>query len=280
MGGVAVMATNTEANNLGFATPNPSTIISTGDDHISQNARAAVELFRTSTQLAIAAGRNAAITEVLASQTIIQDDESGRLYYARATPPIMADNFDRPNESPVSPTPIGFRQFVNGAAPFAGTWRVVEGQLAPLTLASDNSAGMWNSGQSDGVLRVTVADTGYVSPYHGAHVFFRSDDAAVSNGWIIIGTGAGSGTQYTLRRRVGGAYSTGYDVGLVSKPTNGDQFEITLDGPQITVKINGVTRHDAAYPELSDTGVHHGVGAYTGRPGVRFDNVSFEQIGA
>ena len=223
---------------------------------------------------------SAAIQLAMEAQTVNRDSPTGRLYYAKVTLPIMADDFNRPDESPVSPSPIGSKPFVNGAAPNAGTWGVVGGQLAPLTVAGTNSAGMWNSGQSDGVLRVTVADTGYVSPYHGAHVTFRSDDAAVSNGWIIIGTGAGSGSQYLLRRRVGGSYSTGYDVGLVSQPANGDQFEITLDGSQITVKINGVTRHEAAYPELSDTGVHHGVGAYTGRSGVRFDNVSFEQIGA
>lgn len=230
----------------------------------------------------IAADLDSAIEERLYTWDRIQQDVgTGRLFFAAPPlPPILADDFNRPDESPVRPSPIGSRPFVNGAAPNAGTWGVVGGQLAPLTVAGSNSVGMWNSGQSDGVLRVTVADTGYVSPYHGAHLTFRSDDAAVSNGWIIIGTGAGSGAQYVLRRRVGGSYSTGYDVRLVSKPANGDQFEITLDGSQITVKINGVTRHEAAYPELSDTGVYHGVGAYTGRSGVRFDNVSFEQIGA
>ena len=273
------MATDAHARSLGFDTPASTDLIRHGDNAISKNARATVDLFRTSTQLAIAAGRNAAITEVLASQTIIQDDESGRLYYARATPPIMADNFDRPNESPVSPTPIGAKALLPGTGTTGTTLAVDNGELAfTNTVSTATGPAYWNAGRADGTFRVTVANQGTESGIAGSGVLLRSSGPNWMDALIFDAQDAGlSVTEYRLRERLAGAYGS---LILTSVPAvDGDVIEATMTGPRVVIKVNGETLIDQDFPSHT-SGTHVGVMCNQRRYGVRYDDVSFTQIGA
>lgn len=259
-------ASEPEAQDLGFTLPKGTDLIRDGDDAITTNAlvttgalRAAFNRLRTLEDAALAA-----------AQAVNRDSSTGRLYYAKVTPPIMVDDFNRPDESPVSPTPIGGKPLLSGSG---ATLSVTGNQLA--MHGSVTRTGFWDAGQADGVYRITVADTGWNGTGHAFGVLFRASGPDWSDALIL----RGNGSNYGIQTRSGGAYGS-FLSGVTTHPaSNGDQVEVIMSGASVTVRVNGNVVYDAA-PPGSWTGTHVGVMNLANRDAVRFDDVSFEQIGA
>lgn len=267
------MATNAQAQGHGFVTPLASDLIRDGDDAISQNARAAVDLYRQGLRQGIVAAGAAAAEVFDGMQHVQLDPDTGRLYYADPPRTLIRDTFDRPDEAPVGPTPVGARKLIQGTGSIATQLAVKDGQLAFTFGPGSYGASFWNAGRTDGTFGITIVDPGRnASGLHGAGIVFRSDTTLTST-YLVDGNGTGSGTaHYRLRRRLAGVWSDIANLG--QSPAAGDRLEVTTAGDRITITVNGVTLHDGTHTG-GPTGTHIGVYLYAQLYQVRLDDLRF-----
>lgn len=224
----------------------------------------------------IAADLDSAIEERLYTWDRIQQDVgTGRLFFAAPPlPPILADDFNRPDESPVGASPVGAKTLTPGTGWVASTFAVRSGQLAFLSAGAAVGLGVWYVGQADGTLAVTVADVGASGGLFGHGVIFRAQDTTWANCYTLDGNGTDGA--YRLLKRADGV-TTLIAKGL-GAPANGDRIEVEMSGTSLTVRINGTQRWTGT--DTGPTGTGMGVYLYQQRLQVRYDDVSFDRIGA
>lgn len=268
------MATNAQAQEHGFRTPQPSDFIRDGDDDISQNARAAVDLYRLGLRQGIVAAGAAAAEVYDGMQKVQVDEDSGRLYYADPPRTILRDTFDRADEAPVAPTPVGARPLIQGAGSIATQLAVKTGQLAFTFGPSSYGAAFWPTGRADGTFGITIADPARnATGLHGAGIVFRAD-TTLTNTYLVDGNGTGTGgtAYYRIRRRLAGTWSDLANLGR--SPAAGDRLEVTTEGDRIIVAVNGTVLHNTTHPG-GPTGTHIGVYLYGQLYAARFDDLRF-----
>lgn len=266
------MATDARARELGFSTPSSTDLIREGDNAISQNARAAVDLHDRSVAIANAARAMAAsaVTAAADGTGITQDVATGRLYYAPA--PVIADDFNRPDESPVGPTPIGYAPLVPASG--QATLAVDANQLAFTNTVNTTGYATWDTRHTDGVFSITILEHAITTDRSGIAVVVRATpDAADAIVLDASLTDAPNPPQYRVRRRTAGAWESGQST-LGTAAAAGDRIDITLNGPEVTFTINGTPRLTATFPDHT-TGTGVGVGCFFRQYGVRYDDMSF-----
>lgn len=186
----------------------------------------------------------------------------------------FADNFNRPN-GPVSSTP--------GGKPWEA--HSPSGTDMPLVVASNHakrgtggtaSRTIWtvDSHLSDGHLKFTVGNAGD----HSFAVVVRALDA--DNYVLVQGRQSAANLVYAFQKRIAGTATTVASAGSVASAP-GDEVDIVMDGPLITVNVNGAPLFGGSrsIPELVSA-TRHGILLQAGSSGNEtIDDISMTRNG-
>lgn len=170
-----------------------------------------------------------------------------------APKPGFSDNFDRP-VAPLGVTSGGGRPwqyFSNGVAP---VWRTSSGGTAVMVSGAPLSAAVVDGLASDGRYQVTCASLGSTRR-GGPALRFRDID----NHLFLWQPSATEGV--ALYKRINGTATRVADTPYI--PSDGDSYNIVLNGPNVIVGIAGVQRMAATITELMGETRHGLIGTTT-----------------
>jgi hypothetical protein len=152
----------------------------------------------------------------------------------------------------------------------AGTWGITSNKAyTPGSVSAENVA-VVNCGSADGTIQATVTLTSGLVGEAGLAARFSNG----TNGWLAYGGAAATPVnKWSLAKKVAGAY-TFFTPLIQVTPANGDVLKISMAGPNLALRVNGVLVASVTDP-FNQSVAQHGLRVNPGNGVYALDNFSF-----
>lgn len=181
----------------------------------------------------------------------------------------FTDDFNRAVADTLGVTAEGKQWVTLDAGSAVGIWGTTGNGTAKMkSAASQTHTAVVDAGASDGRLVAKLANFNTALSSNRYGLAFRVQSMT---SYLYVESVYPSTAPLQVRKTFGGSSVTLGTTGV--SPTAGDEIAVVLDGPNITIEINGVPRLTVTEPELVDV-TRHGMFAFAGSD-AEWDSIQF-----